>query len=74
MAEKKTADGRGRKSKFAGKRIYKLVKENPCRKGSARAKQFDLVKEGMSFEDYQKAGGNTFNLNDGVERKYFSVR
>ena len=70
--------GRGRKSAFAGKRIYiiaaKTGGKNPCRTGSVRAAHFDLVKEGMPFEDYIKAGGNNFNLKDGVERGYFSVR
>lgn len=75
--DKEKGEGRGRKSQFKDKRIYLTplgAKENPCRKDSERARQYDIVKEGMSYEDYQKAGGSAFNLNDGIQRGYFKVK
>lgn len=73
-AKKGDGEGRGRKSPYAGKRIYLKVKENPYRKGSLREANFKLVKEGMTFEEYVKAGGDPFNLKYGVMQKHFDVR
>lgn len=54
----------GRKSVLAGKRLFikKGMKENPYREGGRRHGSFALVKEGMTFEDYAKASGNTSDL------------
>lgn len=55
-----------------------VLKENPCREGSKRAADTDLIrkagKRGIKYEDYVAAGGNRFNLNDGYVRGYFEVK
>lgn len=73
MLSTTTRAATGPKSSLSGKRIYVTVDGNPCRAGSIRAKHFDLVKSGMLYEDYRKAGGNNFNLNDGVARGFFTI-
>ncbi len=72
--EKKVGSGRGRKSNFAGKRIYFKVKENPYRKDSARFKNYALIKEGMVYEEYLKQDGDSFNLKFGVDKGHYDVR
>ncbi len=64
----------GPKSELDGQRIYIHVDGNPCREGSVRAKHFSLVKDGMLYEEYRAAGGNAFNLNDGILRGFFTMQ
>lgn len=47
----------GRKSAFAGKRIVRLVKENPRREGSKGFRNWKLYKKGMTYEQFLDAGG-----------------
>lgn len=42
----------GRVSRFAGKRITKLVSTNPRRKGSLGYKAFAGITNGMTYEQY----------------------
>ena len=63
-----SAKGRGRKSQYAGKRINIKTTENPCRAGTQRHKEYALMKEGMTFEEYIKVGGTNFNLFNAVVR------
>jgi hypothetical protein len=52
----------GRKSAFSGKKINKVAKENPRRKGSIGFKSFALIKNGMTYEQYLEAGGRRQDL------------
>lgn len=70
---KKSKGGGGRTSKFSGKRIIKLVKDNPRRKGTEGFKSFAKLKSGMKYEDYIKAGGRLQDLNWDIEHKYVRV-
>lgn len=54
----KRSGGPGRTSAFAGKRIIRLVKENPRRAGTRGYKSWRVIKKGMVYEDFLKAGGN----------------
>lgn len=76
-AKAKKADGntdtddksRGRKSANLGKRIYKQYVDpetkkaaNPRREGTHGHKSYELIKDGMSYEDYIAAGGRNNDL------------
>lgn len=52
----------GPRSGNGGRLIYKLVTGNPRREGSAGWKSFSLIKDGMTFEEYRKAGGRNTDL------------
>jgi hypothetical protein len=65
---------RGRISKYAGKKLYKLVKENPRRKGTHGAKAFDLITSGMLYETYIEAGGEPKHLQWDIEHKFVEVK
>lgn len=56
------APGSGRPSKFSGKKISKLVKENPRREGSIGHKSFALIQNGMTYEQYIAKGGRRQDL------------
>jgi hypothetical protein len=72
--KKSTTNGStGRPSKFTGKKIAKLVKENPRRKGSAGFKSFELIKNGMTYEAYIAAGGRRTDLDWGIKHKHVKV-
>lgn len=70
------ADGeKGRKSSFAGKKIYRLHKDgNPRRPGSFGYRSFALIKDGMSYEDYLAAGGRNTDLTWDVKHGFTEVR
>jgi hypothetical protein len=84
MAGKKTkktkkarAEGgaaRGRKSKFEGKKIYKLVSENPRRKGTHGYKAFDILTNGMTYETYIERGGEPKHLQWDIDHKFVEVK
>lgn len=42
--------------------IKKLIETNPRRKNSIGYKSWELIKDGMSIEEYVKAGGRTKDL------------
>jgi hypothetical protein len=63
------AAGAGRTSAFSGQRIIRLVKENPRRKGTAGWKSWNLLKKGMTYEQYIEAGGRRGDLAWDLDRK-----
>lgn len=74
---KKTSNGngvRGRKSKYEGKKIYKLVTENPRRKGTHGYKAFELITSGMLYETYIKNGGEPKHLQWDIDHKFVEVK
>lgn len=52
----------GRTSTFAGKKIIKLVSENPRREGTHGWKSWDALRSGMTYESYIAAGGRRQDL------------
>jgi hypothetical protein len=65
---------RGRISKYAGKKLYKLVKDNPRRKGTHGFKAFDLITSGMLYETYIEAGGEPKHLQWDIDHKFVEVK
>jgi hypothetical protein len=53
---------RGRTSSLAGKTIVKLSAENPRREGTNGWKSWNLITEGMTYEQYVAAGGRRVDL------------
>lgn len=64
----------GRKSNHAGKKIYRLVKENPRREGSHGAKNWELYRDGMTYEEFIMARGGSNHLNYDIEKGYVELR
>ena len=65
----------GPKSKFQGKKIYKLLKENPRRKKTGWGYQgWDIMKDGMTYEEFRLAGGRTEDLAWDVMKKNVEVK
>lgn len=65
----------GPKSKFDGKKIYKKQKENPRRKKSGWGyKSWDIMKDGMTYEEFRLAGGRTEDLAWDVKHKHVEVK
>lgn len=60
-------------SKFSSKKITKLVKDNPRRKGTWGWKSFNLIKSGMTYEQYLAAGGRRNDLAWDVRHKNVKV-
>jgi hypothetical protein len=65
--------GAGRSSQFSGKKITKLVKENPRREGTHGLKSFDLIKTGMTYEAFIAAGGRRQDLAYDIAHKFVKV-
>lgn len=65
---------RGRKSKYEGKKIYKLVSENPRRKGTHGFKAFEGITSGMLYETYIKNGGEPKHLQWDIDHKFVEVK
>lgn len=61
-SKKAAANGAGRTSQFAGLRIVRLQKENPRREGSEGWKSWNVIKKGMTYEEFIKAGGSAGSL------------
>lgn len=64
----------GRPSELAGKKIHIKAKENPRRKGTAGYKSFELMKEGLSVEDFVAAGGRMADLRWDIKHKHVEVK
>ncbi len=62
-----------RPSQFSGRKITKLVKENPRQKGTHGFRSFALIKNGMTYEQYLAAGGRRNDLAWDVAHKYVKV-
>lgn len=69
-------DNRGRVSKYAGKKIHRLVKENPRREGSHGHKSFEVIpaKGGISYEDYIAGGGRSNDLAYDIDKEFAEVK
>ncbi len=52
----------GTNSKYSGKRIYKLVQNNPRRLGTLGNRSFELYEDGMTYEEYIAKGGEYKHL------------
>ncbi len=61
-------------SKFAGKKLYKNTKNNPRKEGSHGWKSFNIITDGMTYEDYRSSGGRTKDLNWDVKHKFVKVK
>lgn len=58
----KREGGPGRTSMYSGKRIVKLVKENPRREDTHGYNSWELLRKGMTYEQYIEAGGRRVDL------------
>lgn len=61
-SKKSAATSAGRTSQFAGMRIVRLQKENPRREGSEGYNSWNVIKKGMTYEEFIKAGGSAGSL------------
>jgi hypothetical protein len=68
------ASNPGPRSGFGGMVIHRLVPTNPRREGSEGWKSFNLIKDGMTFEDYRKAGGRNTDLAWDIAHGFTAVR
>ena len=65
----------GRRSKFSGKRIYKKIDYNPrdaIKKGHGY-RSWELIEDGMTYEEYIDAGGRYQDLNWDLEREWVEL-
>jgi hypothetical protein len=70
----KRGAARGRASKYAeDAKITVSFKENPRREGSARHKDYEIMKRHGTVAGYLKAGGTRSGLNSAVRRKHAKV-
>lgn len=65
---------RAPKADKAGKKIYRLTKENPRREGSIGWKSWNLITDGMTYEEYLKAGGRAGDCAWDVEHGFIELR
>lgn len=73
-AKKVSTGARGRTSKYAGKKLYKLEKENPRRQGTFGYKSWEKLENGMKMEDAIAAGARLKDLAWDIDRKRIEVR
>lgn len=64
----------GRKSSHAGKKIYKLVKENPRRAGSHGHKNWEIYRDGMTYEEFIMAKGGANHLNYDLSHEFIELK
>lgn len=60
--------GPGRTSMYSGKRIIKLRKDNPRREDTHGYNSWNLLKKGMTYEQYIAAGGRRVDLAWDIEK------
>jgi hypothetical protein len=65
--------GGGRPSKFNGKKIVKLVNENPRRSGTHGHKTFQLYGGGKTYDAVIKAGGRRQDVAFDLAKKYIKL-
>lgn len=74
-AKKAESNGqRGRTSQYAGKKIFKVSKENPRREGTHGHKSFSVIKDGMTYEQYIQKGGRQIDLDWDVKKGNIKVK
>ena len=64
----------GPRSDNAGKKIYRLVKENPRREGSIGHHSFSLIRDGMPYEEYIELGGRAGDIKWDVEHSFVELK
>lgn len=64
----------GPRSQHAGKRLYKKVEGNPRKEGTAGWHSFNLIEDGMTYEQYRFKGGRTNDLAWDIAHDYVEVR
>lgn len=64
----------GPRCSFSGMRLYRLVAGNPRRAGTHGFTSFALIKDGMTYEDYRKAGGRNNDLQWDIDKKFIELR
>jgi hypothetical protein len=64
----------GPRSGFNGKFIFKISKTNPRREGTHGWKSWNLLQDGMSFEEYRKAGGRNNDLQWDLDKGFCELR
>jgi hypothetical protein len=65
---------RASSSEYDGKTIHRIVKGNPRKEGTHGWKSFNLVQDGMTVEDYLKAGGRKVDLAWDLDHKFVELR
>lgn len=73
-ASPKSEKSGGRYATFTGKKIIRLVKENPRREGSFAFKNWKKIRGGMTFEQYLEAGGDFTTLKTDIVRGYVKLK
>ena len=63
----------GKQSKFSGKRIYKKIDYNPRQKNIWGYSSWELIEDGMTYEEYISAGGRSRDLNWDLEREWVEL-
>lgn len=63
----------GRFARVGGK-FFKLVKENPRREGTHGHKSFNLLKDGMTYDEYIAAGGRNNDLRWDIDHGWVEQR
>jgi hypothetical protein len=64
----------GPRTGFSGMRIYKLVAKNPRREGTHGYNSFNLVTDGMTFDEYKSKGGRNIDLAWDIDKKFVELR
>jgi hypothetical protein len=64
----------GKKSRHAGKKIHILSATNPRLAGSEGWKNFNLYKEGMTYEQFILAKGGNNHLNWDIKKGFIELR
>lgn len=64
----------GPRSDKAGKKIYRLVKENPRREGSIGWTSFNLIRDGMTYEEYISAGGRAGDVQWDLDHGFIELK
>ena len=64
----------GRKSNHAGKKIFRISKENPRREGSHGFNNWLIYRDGMTYEEFIMAKGGANHLNYDLEKGYIELK
>lgn len=64
----------GPNSQYAGKRLHIVTKTNPRRAGTAGWNSFEVMREGMTYEEYRLKGGRSNDLAWDVAHGYVEMR
>jgi hypothetical protein len=64
----------GPRSPKSGKKIYKLVPSNPRKEGSWGWKSFNVITDGITYEDYIRLGGRPQDLAWDEDHKFVEIK